>query len=132
MICVIDASAIVAVLLSEPERAALIRATKGTELVAPASVHWEIGTALSAALTRRRLTLAQAQRALTAYAEIAIRFVDVDLTRSLRLAAERGIYAYDAYLLTCAQQHQAPLLTLDTALSRTATAIGIDLVALVP
>ena len=43
MSCVIDTSAIIAVLLSEPERAALIRATKGAELVAPASVHWEIG-----------------------------------------------------------------------------------------
>ena len=92
MICVIEASAFVAVLLSEPERAALIRATKGADLVAP----------------------------------------EVDLTRSLKLAAERGIYAYDAYLLTCAKQHRAPLLTLDTALSRTATAIGIHHVALVP
>ena len=130
MPCVIDTSAIVAVLLSEPERAALIRATKGTELMAPASVHWEIGNALSAALKRRRLTLAQAQRALTAYAGIAIRFVEVDLALSLELAAEHGLYAYDAYLLTCALQQRAPLLTLDAALSRTATGIGIDLLAL--
>ena len=103
MPCVIDTSAILAVLLSEPERAALIRATKGAELVAPASVHWEIGNALSAALRRRRLTLAQAQQALTAYAAIAIRFVDVDLALSVDLADEHGMYAYDAYLLTCAQ-----------------------------
>ena len=130
MPCVIDTSAILAVLLSEPERAALIRATKGTELVAPASVPWEIGNALSAALKRRRLTLAQAQRAVTAYAAIAIRFVDVDLARSVDLAAEHRIYAYDAYLLTCALHHRAPLLTLDAALSRTATSIGIDLLAL--
>ena len=130
MPCVIDTSAILAVLLSEPERAALIRATKGTELVAPASVHWEIGNALSVALKRRRLTLAQAQQAVTAYAAIAIRFVDVDLARSVDLAAEHRIYAYDAYLITCALHHRAPLLTLDAALSRTATSIGIDLLAL--
>ena len=129
MPCVIDTSAILAVLLSEPERAALIRATKGTELVAPASVHWEIGNALSAALKRQRLTLAQAQKALTAYAAIAIRFVDVDLARSVDLAAEHRIYACDAYLLACALHHRAPLLTLDAALSRTATSIGIDLLA---
>ena len=129
MSCIIDTSAIVAVLLSEPERAALIRATKGAELVAPASVHWEIGNALSAALKRRRLTLSQAQHALTAYAAIAIRFVEVDVALSVDLAAEHGIYAYDAYLLICALQHRAPLLTLDAALSRTATAIGIDLLA---
>lgn len=130
MSCVIDTSAIVAVLLSEPERAALIHATKGAELVAPASVHWEIGNALSAGLKRRRLTLPQAQRALTAYADIAIRFVDVDLALAVELAAEHTLYAYDAYLLLCALQHRAPLLTLDAALARTASVIGINLVPL--
>ena len=93
MPCVIDTSAIIAVLLSEPERAALIRATKGAELVAPASVHWEIGNALSAALKRRRLTLAQAQQALTAYAAIAIRFVDV----SRKVAYHRTFTYHRAY-----------------------------------
>ena len=128
MACVIDSSAIIAVLLSEPERAMLVRITRGTELVAPASVHWEIGNALSAGLKRRRLTLAQGQRALTAYAAIPIRFVDVDLALSLELAAEHGIYAYDTYLLTCALQQRAPLLTLDAGLVRTANTLGIDLV----
>jgi len=129
MACVIDTSAIVAVLLSEPERAALIRVTRGTDLLAPASVHWEIGNALSAALKRQRLTLAQGQRALVAYAAIPIRFVEVDLALSLELAAEHALYAYDAYLLTCALQHRAPLLTLDGALARVASAVGLDLVA---
>lgn len=128
MACVIDTSAIIAVLLSEPERAMLVRATRGTELVAPASVHWEVGNALSAGLKRRRLTLAQGQRALTAYAAIPIRFVDVDIALSLELAAEHSLYAYDAYLLTCALQQRAPLLTLDTGLIRTANTLGIDLV----
>ena len=128
MACVIDTSAIIAVLLSEPERAMLVRATRGTELVAPASVHWEVGNALSAGLKRRRLTLAQGQRALTAYAAIPIRFVDVDIALSLELAAEHSLYADDAYLLTCALQQRAPLLTLDTGLIRTANTLGIDLV----
>lgn len=128
MACVIDTSAIIAVLLSEPERAMLVRVTRGTELVAPASVHWEVGNALSAVLKRRRFTLAQGQRALTAYAAIPIRLVDVDLALSLELASEHALYAYDAYLLTCALQHRAPLLTLDTGLIRTANTLGIDLV----
>lgn len=128
MAYVIDTSAIIAVLLSEPERDLLVRATRGAELLAPASVHWEIGNALSAGLKRRRLTLAQGQRALTAYAAIPIRFVDVDLALSLELAAEHALYAYDAYLLTCALQQRAPLLTLDAGLVRTANTLGIDLV----
>ena len=129
MACVIDTSAVIAVLLSEPERAALIRVTRGAELLAPASVHWEIGNALSAALKRRRITLAQGQRALAAYSTIPIRFLEVDLALSLELAAEHDLYAYDSYLLTCALQHRAPLLTLDGALMRVAGAIGIDLLS---
>lgn len=128
MACIIDTSAIIAVLLSEPERAMLVRATRGTELAAPASVHWEVGNALNAGLKRRRLTLAEGQRALTAYAAIPIRFVEVDLALSLELAADHGLHAYDAYLLTCALQQRAPLLTLDAGLIRTATTLGIDLV----
>ena len=81
---------------------------------------------------RKRSGSSLRSRALTAYAGIAIRFVEVDLALSLDLAAEHGLYAYDAYLLTCALQHRAPLLTLDAALSRTATGIGIDLLALAP
>ncbi len=106
----------------------LVRVTRGTELVAPASVHWEIGNALSAGLKRRRLTMSHGQRALTAYAAIPIRFVDVDLALSLDLAAEHAQYAYDAYLFTCALQRRAPLLTLDEGLIRTANTLGIDLI----
>lgn len=128
MACIIDTSAIIAVLLSEPERAVLVRVTRGIELVAPASVHWEVGNALSAGLKRRRFTLAEGQRALTAYAAIPMRLVDVDLALSLDLAAEHSLDAYDAYLLTCALQHRAPLLTLDAGLIRTANTLGINLV----
>ena len=132
MAFIIDTSALIAVLLSEPERAVLIRVTRGTELVAPASVHWEVGNALSAGLKRKRLTLAQGQRALTAYAAIPIRFVDVDLALSFELAAEHSMYAYDAYLLTCALQQRSPLLTLDAGLIRAANSLGVDLVLPAP
>ena len=125
----IDASAIIAVLLSEPERPALISITDGVELVAPASVHWEIGNAPSAAIKRRRIALSQAQLALAAYAGIAIRFVDVDLPSSLELASSHSLYAYDAYLLVCALQLRAPLLTLDAALVRVAHTLGIDMLS---
>ena len=125
---VIDTSALVAVLLSEPERPGLVRATKGAALIAPASVHWEVGNALSAALKRHRVTTAQAQRALAVYERIPVRFVDVELGLALEIAAREAIYAYDAYLLACALIHRAPLLTLDARLARTAAAAAITLV----
>jgi predicted nucleic acid-binding protein len=130
--CVIDTSAIMAVLLGEPDRAILVRETEGMELVAPASVHWEIGNALSAGLKRRRFGLAEARRALDAYDMIPIRCVDVSLAEPLDLSAQHGVYAYDAYLLACARQQRSPLLTLDVALARVAEAIGVDLLLPLP
>ena len=125
MALVIDTSAIVAVLASEPERTRLVRATEGAELVAPASVHWEVGNALSALVKRRRATLADVQRAVQAYAAIPIRFVEVDLALALEVAAEHGLYAYDAYLITCALAHRSLLLTLDRGLARAAAVAGV-------
>jgi predicted nucleic acid-binding protein len=124
---VIDTSALVAVLLSEPERPILIKATRGADLVAPSSVNWEVGNALTAALERQRVTLSDAQRALTAYGAIPIRFLDVDLALSVEVAAEHQLCAYDAYLIVCASQQRTPLLTLDAALGRAAAAAGVTL-----
>lgn len=132
MPAVIDTSALLAVLVGESERVALIAATIGVELLAPASVHWEVGNALSALLKRKRITLPQAQRALDAYAAIPIRFLDVDLALALGIAAEHKLYAYDAYLLTCALAQRARLLTLDRGLQRAAVAAGVQLIEVSP
>jgi predicted nucleic acid-binding protein len=130
MVVVIDTSALIAVLISEPERGGIVKATQGVDLVAPASVHWEVGNALSALLKRRRASLAQAQQALTAYSSIPIRLLDVDLALALEIASEHALYAYDAYLITCSLSQRAPLLTLDRGLARAATAAGTQLLEL--
>lgn len=125
---VIGTSALSAVLASEPLRAVLVGLTTGAELVAPASVHWEVGNALSGLLKKRRATLADVQRCLDAYARIPLRLVDVDLALALEVAGEHNLYAYDAYLITCALSQRAPLLTLDQGLARAATTAGVHLV----
>jgi predicted nucleic acid-binding protein len=127
VLIVIDTSALVAVLASESQRASLILITDGHDLVAPASVHWEIGNAMSAFLKRRRATLADVQRCILAYASIPLRLVDVDLAIALGVAAKHNLYAYDAYLVTCALAQRAPLLTLDQGLARAATDAGVQL-----
>lgn len=125
---VIDTSAVVAVILDAPEKEALIRATEDVTLVAPPSIHWEVGNALSAMVRRRRLTPQLAVRAVESYQSIPIRFVEVDLVASLVIAAEHHLYAYDAYLIECARRKNAPLLTLDRALARVASKMSIDVV----
>ena len=122
---VIDTSAIVAVLTAEPTRDRIIARTQGAELLAPGSVHWETGNALSALVKRRRLKLADVQTALAAYARIPIRLVDIELDVALELADRLGLYAYDAYLMACARRHSAPLLTLDPRLGRVASEAGV-------
>jgi len=127
---VIDTSAIVAVLTSEPQRQQLVRATEGVELLAPGSVHWEVGNALSAILKRKRATIDELQRCLVAYKIIPIRFLEVDLSVALEIAAEHDLYAYDAYLVAGALAKRAPLLTLDRGLKRAARNAGVQLVEL--
>ncbi len=122
---VVDTSVLIAVIAGEPERDALVRLTSGADLIAPYSVHWEIGNALSAMLKRKRITLVQAATVLKVYREIPIRFLDVDLELSLRIADELGIYAYDAYLIECAARHQSPLLSLDRNLINAARQVQV-------
>lgn len=125
---VVDTSALIAVLTGEAARDHLIARTQGAELLAPGSVHWELGNAFSALIKRRRLKLPEVQAALTAYAQIPIRFVDVELAAAIELADRFGLYAYDAYLMACARRLRAPLLTLDARLGRAAQEAGVQLV----
>ena len=125
---VIDASTIIAVIVNEPSKSDIIQATQGTNLVAPASIHWEIANAFSAMFKRSRLTLADALKAVAAYKQIPIRFIDVELEESLRIAEQLNIYAYDAYLLRCTQKQKAPLLSLDKALINLAKQLKLQVI----
>ena len=113
---VIDASAIIAVILNEPERARLIDITAGKSLIAPSSIHWEIGNAISAMFKRGRIEIEEALRAIKIYEQIPIKYIDVSLIESVKIANQANMYAYDAYLLICAQKLKSPILSLDRKL----------------
>jgi len=128
MAVVIDTSALLAVLLEEPERPALIAVTTGAVLLAPSSLPWEVGNALVAAVRRRRLTAAEAHRAWAAYEAVPLRLAEVDIRRAIAAALDLGLYAYDAYMLELARQRGLPLLTLDQRLGAAAVASGLTIV----
>jgi len=125
---VVDASILLAVLMSEPERPKIVELTIDVDLIAAASVHWEVGNALSSMLKRGRLTLGQAERVLKNYEKIPIRFVEVSLHEAIRISADRKIYAYDAFLIACARDQRCRLISLDRALLQASMDSGIQVV----
>jgi predicted nucleic acid-binding protein len=132
MALVVDTSVILAVVLNESTKARLIQLTTGADLIAPLSLHWEIGNALSAMLKRKRITAAEAQQAVLEYQKIPIRFLDVALDATIQIVAQHLIYAYDAYFLVCAHTQSCPLITLDGGLQTAARAAHITIVEVTP
>jgi predicted nucleic acid-binding protein len=123
---VIDTSAILAVIGEQPEKPGLVRLTRGATLVAPASIHWEMGNALSAMFKRKAIGIKEALLLLEAYAAIPIRMAQIGLKQAVELSARLNVYAYDAYVLACAVNERAPLLTLDGELTERAHELKVE------
>jgi predicted nucleic acid-binding protein len=127
---VIDTSAILAVLLDEPEKQAVVEETMGSVLCAPACLRWEVGNAATAGVKRRRLTPERARQLIADFEQLTIRELAIDIGRAVDLGLELGIYAYDAYILEAARSSRFPLLTLDGLIRQNAKKLGLSLVEL--
>lgn len=123
---VIDTSALIAVIVAEPERNGIIEITTGNTLIGPGSIPWEIGNAFSAMFKQNRITLKEAQKGLAIFQSIPLRYVDADFYNVLKLSRNTRMYAYDAYFLDCAIRRKAPLLTLDQNLKTAAKRLNIE------
>jgi predicted nucleic acid-binding protein len=121
-----DTSAIIAVLLGEGAKEAVIEATQDASLIAPASMPYEIGNAFTAMFKRHTITIDEVLKALQVFEAIPIRLVDVDLGQAVVLASEMNLYAYDAYMVEVAVRYRAPLLTLDKRLAEAAKNQGVE------
>jgi predicted nucleic acid-binding protein len=127
---VIDTSAILAVLLDEPEKQAVVDATMRSAVCAPASLRWEVGNAATAGVKRHRLTTERARQLVSDFEQVKIRELAIDILRAVDLGLELGIYAYDAYILEAARSSGFPLLALDGPIRRNAKKLGLFLVEL--
>ena len=123
---IIDTSAIIAVLVDEPERPKIIEITKGHSLIGPGSIPWEIGNGFSAMFKRNRLSIEDAERGFSIFKSIPIRYVEPDFVRAVKISKQTNMYAYDAYFMECAIRYKSPLLTLDKKLKSTAQTINIE------
>ena len=109
----VDASAVLAVILEEPEKAGIVKATAGYEAKAPGCLRWEVGNAFSAMAKRGRLRPEETLAALQVFEIIPMQELEVDLEEALEMALRNDIYAYDAYYLVAAKKHRVELLSLD-------------------
>jgi len=110
---VVDTSVIISVLVDEIEKSKIIEKTIGCELVAPFSVNWEIGNAISSLIKRKKINLSQIDKFLDLYNHIPILFLGIDLKFCMGICWKFNIYAYDAYVIAVAYQNNLPIFSLD-------------------
>ncbi|MEQ1696902.1 MAG: type II toxin-antitoxin system VapC family toxin [Hyphomicrobiaceae bacterium] len=125
---VVDVNVVLAVVLGEPEREWAIAAAVDCDSLAPRSFPFEIGNALTSLVKRKRLSSEDMLAAWRAAATFQVTLRDVDMSAALRLAGVHNIYAYDAYILQCAIDSRAKLLTLDQRMAAVGRSIGLDVV----
>ena len=128
MSIVVDTSVIISVITNEKSKTKLVKITQGEDLIAPSSLHWEVGNAFSSMFKRKILSLKLAEKALNYYSMIPLRLVEIDLFKALELSDKLNIYAYDACFLECAINFNSPLLTLDKRLIEVARLTRLNVI----
>ena len=116
----IDASALMPILINEPEKGCIVNITKNCELLAPSMLPYEIGNALSRLKKRQILNEKQIAAAYNDFRKIPLRLLEVDIENALKIACKYTIFAYDAYYLEMAYRLNLPLLTLDRSMKKIA------------
>lgn len=127
---VIDTSCVMAVLLNENSRSAIIDSTVGTQLISPEIIYAELGNALSAMFKKKRLVLDQANEVMIKFQKLPISLKPINVSRALELSYEHQIYAYDAYFLELCLRQNLPLLTLDESMIGIARKLHISIIKL--
>ncbi|HAK45179.1 MAG TPA: VapC toxin family PIN domain ribonuclease [Spirochaeta sp.] len=114
-----------AVILDEPEKIKIIDLTQEDDPISPVVLPFEIGNALSAMYKRNRLDKSQIIDCYSIFQKIPVRLIDVNIQTSLVIAADYGIYVYDAYYLEIAKRYKYSLLSLDNRMKEVASDLGI-------
>ncbi|MFP3043611.1 type II toxin-antitoxin system VapC family toxin [Treponema primitia] len=113
MDALLDASAIMAIILNEPNRDIVVKLTKGATLLSPEMISFEIGNALISLFKRHKLNETEVLKAYENFTKIPIRTLNPDMGKALKISCNYTIYAYDAYYLETAYRLKLPLITFD-------------------
>ncbi|MCL2067324.1 MAG: type II toxin-antitoxin system VapC family toxin [Treponema sp.] len=126
MSVLLDASAIMAVILDEPNRNKVIKLTKSASLLTPEVISFEIGNALINLFKRKKITEEKLLLGYRKYVTLPVRIIKVDIEKALKIACKYKMCAYDAYYLETACRLKIPLITFDEAMKRVAIDLKID------
>ena len=123
----LDACAIMAVIVKEPERDVVIELTRNAVIVSPAMVSYEIANALTKMMKKRIIEKERILNAYSYFEKIPIKTIEIDIKKALEMAWEYKIYAYDACYLESARRLDLPLLTFDVNMTRVGTELGLKI-----
>ncbi len=117
---VIDASALAAVLLGEPQAEEVVDRLKGYTLAGPALLPFEVAAVCLKKIRRHPTQRAALLASLGALQRMAIAESRVEMQEALLLAERRRLTVYDAVYLWLAHRLGAELITLDKKLAAAA------------
>jgi len=124
---IIDACAIMAVIVKEPERDLVIELTKNAVIVSPDMVSYEIANALTKMMKKKVIEQERMINAFEYFKKIPIKSIEVDFIKALEIAWDYKIYAYDACYLEAAKRLNLPLLTLDDNMIKVGKKLDLDI-----
>jgi len=113
---VVDASALIAVMFGEPEKAAVKARLPPEGLESTLLLPFEVANAAVQKVRRGRVTAGEADAAMAIFLAMPIDLHAVPADALVLLAQESGLTAYDAGYLWLARELKADLVTLDAEL----------------
>jgi predicted nucleic acid-binding protein len=126
MAILLDACAIMAVLMEKPEKNAIMELTRDSIAIVPNVIDFEIGNALSKLYKRKIISEKEVYEAYFTYKKIPLHIRAIDVNNSIRIFCKYSIYAYDSYYLEMSLRLNLPLLTLDLNMKRIANNLNIN------
>ena len=123
----IDASALLPILIDKPEKKHIIHLTRNCSLLAPFILPLEIGNALTRLHKRRILNEQEVAIAFNDFKKIPLRLVNAEIETALSIACRYALNAGEAYYLEIAVRLNLPFLTLDRSLKKAAADLKLRL-----
>ncbi len=115
-ICVVDASAMAALLFGEPKAEEVAEVLEGAHLAAPALLRFEMASVCLKKIVAHPELEIQLMSAFDLLTRFAINTVQVDYRATVTLAMATGLTTYDASYLWLAKELKGELITLDEKL----------------